>query len=183
VGTLHLVAIGAPPRDMLPHLATFLETRLGRPCRTSERVIEPDPAWDRQRGQVDCRRLFPLLDTCARELGGSVLGVADVDLFSAVFTFVFGESRLGGEVAMMSLHRLRPESYGLSRDAALLAARAEREALHEVGHLLGLVHCKHPECVMRFSGSVEEVDLKPAAFCPRCAAQIESAHPALRREG
>jgi archaemetzincin len=99
-----------------------------------------------------------------------VLGVADVDLYSAIFTFVFGESRLGGNVAMMSLQRLRPELYGLPEDAQLLQERAQREALHEVGHLLGLVHCKHPDCVMRFSGSVEEVDLKSSRFCPACEA-------------
>jgi archaemetzincin len=168
---LQLVSIGALPKGILQHLAEFLEPLIEVPCHASPLVIDPAGAYERHRGQYDCRRLFPVLEDLVHRSQIHVLAVADVDLFSAIFTFVFGESRLGGEVAMMSLHRLRQELYGLPEDRQLLHDRAEREALHEVGHLLGLVHCKHPDCVMRFSGSVEEVDLKSSRFCPTCEAQ------------
>ncbi|MCA9759851.1 MAG: hypothetical protein KDA27_28900, partial [Candidatus Eisenbacteria bacterium] len=35
-------------------------------------------------------------------------------------------------------------------------------------HLLGLVHCADPECVMHFSAVAEEIDLKKDAFCVDC---------------
>jgi len=175
VAELQLVAIGPLPAGTLVQLATFLGPFVGGGCSPSSEVIDPSPAYDRRRGQVDCRQLLPPLQAIAEKTHSRVLGVADVDLFSAMFTFVFGESRLGGEAALMSLHRLRPENYGLPADAERLRLRGEREALHEVGHLLGLVHCRSNECVMRFSGSVEEVDLKPSRFCPACQTRFQDA--------
>ncbi|MBZ0267286.1 archaemetzincin family Zn-dependent metalloprotease, partial [bacterium] len=168
---LTLVAIGPLPDGMLDELAGALSHALGFPCAVGEAVIDPDPAFDSRREQYDCRSLFPALEAIAALSGGRVLGVADVDLYSAVFTFVFGESQLNGKAAMISLHRLRPEEYGLAGDDALFRHRAFQEAVHEVGHLLGLVHCHAPECVMRFSGSVEEVDLKGDRFCAACEEQ------------
>jgi archaemetzincin len=170
---LALVAIGSLPGGMLQQLAGFLGAATGGRCAAAETVIDPSPAYDLHRGQYDCRRLFPVLEELAARSGGRVLGVADVDLFSAVFTFVFGEAKLGGAAGLISLHRLRPEEYGLPADEELLLRRAEREALHEVGHLLGLVHCRLPDCVMRFSASVEEVDLKESLFCPECRSRAE----------
>ena len=172
---LQLVSIGTLPAGTLERLAVFLEPRIVGGCSASNVVLDPEPAYDRLRGQVDCRLLFPVLESLAEKTHHRVLGVADVDLFSAIFTFVFGESHLGGKVAMMSLHRLRPENYGLPADTELLCRRSEREALHEVGHLLGLVHCRTSDCAMRFSGSVEEVDLKPSRFCSECSAQLHDA--------
>jgi archaemetzincin len=102
------------------------------------------------------------------------LGVADQDLFSSVFTHVFGEAQLRGRAGLFSLHRLRPSLYGLPPDPGLVLGRARREALHELGHLLGLTHCASPDCVMRFSTVVEEVDLKPDAFCATCAKARET---------
>jgi archaemetzincin len=68
----------------------------------------------------------------------------------------------------MSTHRLRQEFYGLPPDDRLLLLRAEKEALHELGHAFGLVHCPEPECVMRVSHSVEHVDSKSSTFCEPC---------------
>ena len=68
--------------------------------------------------------------------------------------------------------RLRSALYGLPEDSALLEDRARKEALHELGHLMGLIHCRQPDCVMRFSAAAEEVDLKLDQFCPQCRADI-----------
>ncbi|MBN1322997.1 MAG: hypothetical protein JW986_03225 [Methanotrichaceae archaeon] len=47
-----------------------------------------------------------------------------------------------------------------------------KEALHEVGHILGLDHCKGP-CLMSLSRSHEEARAKPPVLCPDCSAQLE----------
>jgi archaemetzincin len=96
-------------------------------------------------------------------------------LFIPIFTFVFGEAQLGGRAALVSVRRLRQEFYGLAPDKAMLYARAEKEVLHELGHTLGLVHCRSFECVMRFSNSIEEVDLKSSDFCESCGALARKA--------
>jgi archaemetzincin len=150
-------------------LLRTLERETQMSCEVLDTVLDPSPAYDRGRAQYDCRTLLPLLERAAGTPERRALGVADIDLFSPIFTFVLGEAHLGGRSGIFSLHRLDPRFYGLPEDAELLWKRAEREALHETGHLLGLEHCKHPDCVMRFSASAEEVDLKPAEFCPACA--------------
>jgi archaemetzincin len=68
--------------------------------------------------------------------------------------------------------------YGLPPDPGLLAARLEKEAIHEVGHTLGLVHCTDGACVMHASTYVEEIDLKDAQFCASCRPAVS--RPASR---
>lgn len=174
---LTLAAIGTLPAGLLEDLAEFLTGATGCRCAAGDAVLDPAVAYDPRRDQYDCRRIFPQLEELAGASGTTVFGVADVDLYSAVFTFVFGETQLRGRAGMMSVHRLRPALYGLPDDPELVKARAEREALHEVGHLFGLVHCRSSDCVMRFSGSVEEVDLKQSRFCEVCRTELEAGRP------
>ncbi len=70
-----------------------------------------------------------------------VLGVAGVDLFIPVLTYVFGEAQLGGRAAVVSLHRLDEEMYGLPPNPKRLFQRLVTEAVHELGHTYDLVHC------------------------------------------
>ncbi|HET9233793.1 MAG TPA: archemetzincin, partial [Candidatus Eisenbacteria bacterium] len=160
-----LCGIGPVPGELIAELSRFLHATLQMECAIDRVVLDPAPARDRERGQMNARELLPRLEARATELGTLVLGVTEEDLFSPIFTFVFGEARLGGQAALFSLCRLRPEHYGLLADEKLLGARARREALHETGHLLGLNHCKSPDCAMRFSGAAEEIDLKSDRFC------------------
>ena len=97
-----------------------------------------------------------------------VLGVTDVDLFVPGLNFVFGEAECPGRAALISLCRLRSEFYGDSADSGLLIERSVKEAVHEVGHTLGLGHCKDPLCAMLFSNSVDDTDRKRPVFCEKC---------------
>ena len=97
-----------------------------------------------------------------------VLGVTGSDLFMPVFTFVLGEAYLGGRAAVISTFRLDDQRYGLARNPELLATRLLKEAVHELGHCHGLVHCHDSKCVMYAAGGVEEVDLKSAELCFAC---------------
>ena len=58
--------------------------------------------------------------------------------------------------------------YGYPVDSGLLVERSVKEAVHEIGHTLGLVHCRDPLCVMFFSSSFDDTDCKRSAFCERC---------------
>jgi archaemetzincin len=100
------------------------------------------------------------------------LAVTERDLFVPVLTFVFGQAQLGGRVAVISLARLRQEFYGLAINREVFAERAAKEALHETGHMFGLVHCADRACAMSLATNVRQIDTKQAAFCAPCTARL-----------
>ena len=100
--------------------------------------------------------------------------MADVDLYIPILKYVFGEAQMGGPCAVVSVHRLRQEFYGLDRDDALLGQRLLKESVHELGHTLKLRHCQDYRCVMASSHSVEWIDLRESALCDACRSQVES---------
>jgi archaemetzincin len=97
-----------------------------------------------------------------------ILGVTGVDLTAPGLNFVFGLADPPSRCAVISLARLYPEFYGQPRAPRLFKARAVKEAVHELGHLLGLGHCPDPACVMAFSNSLADTDRKGPGFCRRC---------------
>lgn len=97
-----------------------------------------------------------------------LLGIIDADLYASKLNYVFGEADPYAGVAIISLWRLRQEFYGLPRDKDLLKERAAKEAIHEIGHVYGLDHCSHPECIMYFSNSISDTDKKGPGFCDIC---------------
>jgi archaemetzincin len=103
-----------------------------------------------------------------------IVGIAEVDLFipDANLSFVFGEADRNSKSALLSLARLRPEFSGAPQNNDLLRARARVELTHEVGHLVGLLHCQVSRCVMFFSTGVADTDRKGGAFCPDCQAEL-----------
>lgn len=88
-----------------------------------------------------------------------------------MMNFVFGEAELNGKRAIISLYRLKPEFYG-SKDDDLFFQRVLKEAVHELGHVLGLVHCKNPKCVMHFSNSILDTDFKEWRYCDDCMKKL-----------
>ncbi len=170
---LILVPFGALPEDVPRELSRRVLPALPLSGSAVAPPADPSFAFDPERGQYGSTRLVEAL--AAGGLAGPgdrVLGVIDADLFVPILTFVFGEAMLRGPAGVLSLTRLRPEFYGLPPDPRLLFERVEKEALHELGHTFGLIHCRRPDCVMRASTNAGEVDLKPAAFCRSCAKSL-----------
>ena len=102
---------------------------------------------------------------------GVVLGVTEADLASPGRLYVFGQAALGHGVAVVSLFRLRHAHHGWSPGRVLLMERLYKVALHEVGHALGLSHCREA-CAMRVCTSVYQLDRVPGKFCPECRARL-----------
>jgi len=96
------------------------------------------------------------------------------DLFADALNFVFGISMQ--DIGIISTTRLDPRFYGEIGDAGeakeLFLERLVKEALHELGHSMGLPHCENRKCVMVFSKSIEGVDHKGREFCGKCREAI-----------
>ena len=178
--TLLLVPIYCGDRSgLVDPLARRLEEIFRLRVETRPPSFDPELAFDADRGQYNSRVLLaqllrepPLHPDADGPLaaGGPtrILGLTNVDLFIAVLTFVYGEAQLDDRAAVVSAYRLDSQLYGLPADRKLLFERLVKEAVHELGHTFGLLHCADPRCVMASSTYVEEIDLKDEHFCDRC---------------
>lgn len=172
VPEIKFVAIGAVNRELLDFLMLTVPERFDAEPVELRANLNIRASYNAMRRQYHSTELLAQLRQLAPDDGGKILGITDLDLFIPIFTFVFGEAQVKGRAALMSIHRLHQQFYGLPGDGQLLFARAEKEAIHELGHAFGLAHCRSFDCVMRFSNSVDEVDLKACNFCQLCEAQL-----------
>ena len=131
-----------------------------------------DFAFDPSRRQYSSIAVLEMLSAACPPDAAKLLAVTGRDLFIPVLTFVYGQAQLGGRIGVVSLARLRQEFYGLPHNRAILLRRAETEALHEAGHLFGLVHCADRTCSMSLSTTVQQIDSKNAAYCAPCSARL-----------
>lgn len=105
-------------------------------------------------------------------IDGKILIITEMDIYVPVLTFVFGEAQLNGKHSILSACRLHEEFYtGITNDKLFLE-RLKKEALHELGHNFGLLHCLDWDCVMHSSNSIEEVDIKGSSYCRHCHSDL-----------
>jgi len=109
-------------------------------------------AYNIKRGQYDAQGL---LDYVLRNMTSEhAMWIVDSDMYYDNLNFVMG-------LAMFHLAGV-VSTYRLTSPGMVA-----KECVHEAGHVLGLDHCKE-SCVMRFSSSIEDAELKPSALCGKC---------------
>ncbi|HYL45790.1 MAG TPA: archaemetzincin [Candidatus Limnocylindrales bacterium] len=170
--TIQLLPLGKISPALLAELREGLAREYSVPCETLPPEPEPAYAFSAGRQQYSSTEILAKLAAHPGLDGAKVLGVVSADLFIPILTFVFGEAQLRGSCAVISTFRLRQEFYGLPADEDLLARRTIKEAVHELGHTLGIPHCEDYNCVMAPSHAVEWIDLKKASFCEACRAVV-----------
>ena len=171
---IHLIPIGSIDRQILEFLALVLPDTFHVPCLKRELEIDLAAAYSPERQQYHSTHLLAQLLPYSQGSRVKLLGVTNVDLYIPILTFVFGEAQLGKQCALISVHRLYQSFYGLPEDEAFSYHRCEKEAIHELGHTFGLIHCRNFECVMYYANAVEDIDLKTNVFCPHCAQALRN---------
>jgi archaemetzincin len=166
----------AADREAVEAMGDAMGREFGLPVRTVD-LAGVDFAYDAGREQwASIPVLEGALAQCPPD-AAKLLAVTARDLFIPVLTFVFGQAQLGGRAAVVSLARLRQEFYRLPADREIFLERAVKEALHESGHMFGLVHCADRTCAMSLSTGVRQIDSKSASFCRPCAGRARRVIP------
>ena len=136
----------------------------------------PRAAYNAERKQYDAgilldRLMLPLVRK--RKDALAMIGLTGEDLYHGDLNFVFGVGSLVDRVGLYSVHKFfqwTPE--GKDRDQVVLI-RTLKTGSHEIGHILGMMHCTFYECVMNGSNSLPESDRRPLFLCPVCLRKAE----------
>ncbi|MGB8310904.1 MAG: archaemetzincin family Zn-dependent metalloprotease [Halobacteriota archaeon] len=135
---------------------------------SNKRLEIPEESYNPARKQFNSTKILSFMIDFIKEAFDHVLGVTDVDLYVPGLHFVFGQAQCPcpGTFAIISVHRLQHP------DEAVFLDRIVKEAVHELGHIYGLTHCDNPLCVMHFSNSLMDTDIKGKTFCEKCLNRI-----------
>jgi len=165
---IYILPLGEIDMEILTAIKTELNLVFQVPTKILATAQNPAYAFEPKRCQYYSTKILKEISQQLPSDGLKILGVTEVDLCTPVLTFVFGEAHLGGIAAIISLARLRQEYYQLPVNKTILINRAIKEAIHELGHTFGLIHCADSQCVICFSPNVLSIDHKGHNFCPVC---------------
>lgn len=170
---IYIIPIGDVEKKTLLKLSWALRKKFAAVFQIGKPLPLLEDAYRPQRGQYFASPILDDLKQNIPEDADKVLGVLDVDIFVPALNFIFGQADMGRKAALISLTRLREEFYGNSKNEKLFFDRAVKEAVHELGHTFGLRHCNNQKCVMYFSNTLRDTDIKEADFCELCREKLE----------
>jgi archaemetzincin len=166
--SIQLTILGSFTEEAIAEIEHALRTQLTVEVLPTERRELPRSAYYAPRKRYRAEKLLAALEAKQRGAVGQ-LGLTEVDISTTKGRIkdwgVFGLGAIGGDSAVISTHRLLRDN----PSAELYRFRVVTSAVHEVGHMLGLDHCKEPHCVMNDAeGSIRTVDTSTGELGPTC---------------
>lgn len=173
MNAIYLVPFGSIDTDVLAELEICLWQVFGFEVRRSTPLPEPEYAFDQQTQQYSSTLMLRELLKHKPNEALRVLGITTHDLFIPMLSFVFGHAQVNGQAAVISLARLHQQFYHMPENRELFLHRAMKEAVHELGHTFGLVHCSDQRCAMSLSNTIQHVDRKTEGLCETCSILVQ----------
>lgn len=174
-----IVPIGDTDKIAVKVIAAHITGYLNFDAEIVTPLEKPDYAYDEKRFQYNAGIILKQFSEMFFEKFDKkfdkIVGVASVDLFVPILTYVFGEAKQGGRCALVSLFRLEKDCNHITPPPSLVYERAAKVALHELGHLFNLLHCEDNRCLMHFAGGISQLDKTPLYFCKYCTAFFRDA--------
>jgi archaemetzincin len=150
--------------DHFDVIAQSLEENLHIEARRAGFFEITDTGYNSLRKQYNPEQIIKILSALSQDQEECRIGVIDVDIYARGLNFIFGLANPVRKIALVSIYRLSGHK---------LEERLAKEAVHEMGHLLGLNHCSDRQCVMYFSNTVLDTDNKSAHLCAICRSKYE----------
>lgn len=163
-----LISFGYFEKGLLEMVVNDVEHEFSLPVKIQDGHLDLSEFYDSARRQYDGNKLIKEIDFRFASDTVKILGIFNVDLFIPILTYIFGQAFLNGRAGIASIYRLNNERYGIKADKKIFVDRIRKEVIHELGHTFGLIHCKNPDCVMRSSTYVEDIDQKSHHLCNHC---------------
>jgi len=164
----YLLPIGVVEKTLLVHLQQRLTDYFQAATRLLDPLRLPTHTRNKKRNQHQADLLLREISMLDFPTSEKVIGITAVDIYTADLNFIFGQAESPGKNVLVSVYRLNPEFYGQKPNTDLSQQRVQKEVFHELGHAYHLSHCPDKNCVMYFSQTVTDIDLKQANFCPKC---------------
>ena len=170
-----VVPFGSAPLIAAKVIAAHVSGYLNLAVETLPPMDIPPDALDQGRLQYNAASLIQAIEAMPLKDYFKIIALFNVDLFIPLLTHVFGEARQNGRVALVSIFRLETHVDGSSPSSERVLERAAKIGLHELGHLLNLLHCDDDRCLMYFSGGVDTLDRTAFNFCRYCRISLHRA--------
>ena len=177
-----VVSLGAVDEIVSKSVAANILGYLRLETVTAPPLACPKDAFDKNRMQYNAGRILEALEATVSDKYEKVIAIVDVDLFVPIMTYVFGEARQGGTCALVSFQRLKKNTDGSVPAPGLLLERTAKVALHELGHLFNLGHCRDERCLMHFTGGLRDLDRAPPYFCRYCTIYLSDDLTRIRQK-